>query len=155
MNRETDLFGPWAPYIGSEKGSLLNNHLANHSGKRGIVFLDEFEKTTKDVRAALLLPLDDGKSLDVFMYIRLINIGWYCDRRNGHHVDCTKIIWVFATNAVDDKIVEFSDLHLLEKSPEKQTQAPLSALEKNIRKDLCDLWGVKYFTIIPVFSIDG
>ena len=51
MQHDTDLFGPWHPYIGSEDGTQLNNHLAEWDGKRTVVFLDEFDKKkTEDVR---------------------------------------------------------------------------------------------------------
>jgi MoxR-like ATPase len=60
---ETDIFGPKKPYIGHEVGSPLNNFLARLNGKRGIVFLDEFEKTTIDEQNAFLIPFDEGKSV--------------------------------------------------------------------------------------------
>jgi ATP-dependent Clp protease ATP-binding subunit ClpA len=60
MKHETDLFGPKRPYIGHELGSPLNNFLAQNSGKRCIVFLDEFEKTTREVQNALLVPFSEG-----------------------------------------------------------------------------------------------
>ena len=44
MRHETDIFGPKAPYHGSEKGTPLNNYLAQWSGKRAVVFLDEYGK---------------------------------------------------------------------------------------------------------------
>jgi AAA domain (dynein-related subfamily) len=59
-NREDELFGPRAPYVGSAAGSPLNNFLARKSGKKCIVFLDEFEKTTRDIHNALLIPFDKG-----------------------------------------------------------------------------------------------
>lgn len=61
MRYETDMFGPKHPYAGSAEGSPLNNYLAQQSGVRSIVFLDEFEKTTDNVRRALLLAFDSGK----------------------------------------------------------------------------------------------
>jgi ATP-dependent Clp protease ATP-binding subunit ClpA len=61
MKHETDLLGPKRPYIGHEKGSPLNNFLSRMKNKRCIVFLDEFEKTTKEVRNALLVPFDEGE----------------------------------------------------------------------------------------------
>ena len=61
MKHETDLFGPKKPYIGHEQGSPLNNFLTRLTGRRCIVFLDEFEKTTREVQNALLVPFDEGK----------------------------------------------------------------------------------------------
>jgi ATP-dependent Clp protease ATP-binding subunit ClpA len=63
LRHETDLFGPKKPYIGHELGSPLNNFLTRLNGRRSIVFLDEFEKTTKDVRNSLLIPFDEGMHL--------------------------------------------------------------------------------------------
>jgi hypothetical protein len=61
FSREIELFGPRAPYHGSDRGSPLNNFLARHSGERSIVFLDEFEKTSPEIHQALLLPFDKGR----------------------------------------------------------------------------------------------
>lgn len=63
FNREDELFGPRAPYRGSEKGSPLNNFLTRKNGQQCIVFLDEFERTSPDIHNALLLPFDKGKLL--------------------------------------------------------------------------------------------
>jgi hypothetical protein len=60
FSHEMELFGPRRPYHGYEKGSAVNNFLVGHSGKRCIVFLDEFEKTTKEIHSSLLLPFDNG-----------------------------------------------------------------------------------------------
>lgn len=59
-NREIELFGPRNPYVGAEHGTPLNNFLTRNAGKRCIVFLDEFEKTTTDIHQALLVPFDNG-----------------------------------------------------------------------------------------------
>jgi len=61
VTRELELFGPRHPYTSAGDGLPINNFLARNSGKRCIVFLDEFEKTTKDIHQALLLPFDNGK----------------------------------------------------------------------------------------------
>lgn len=61
VNREIELFGGRHPYVNADQGTPLNNFLARNSGRRCIVFLDEFEKTTKDIHQALLLPFDNGK----------------------------------------------------------------------------------------------
>jgi len=63
MKRESDLFGPKKPMSGWEIGSPLNSHRAQHDAKRSIVFLDEIEKTTDEVRNALLLVLERGKAI--------------------------------------------------------------------------------------------
>lgn len=67
MKHETDLFGPKKPYLGYETGSPLNNFLARMNGRRSIVFLDEFEKTTREVQNSLLIPFDEG-SISIVSY---------------------------------------------------------------------------------------
>lgn len=66
VKRETDLYGSRRPYQGHEKGSPLNNFLARNDDRRCIVFLDEFEKTTTEIREALLLPFENGLSSPSF-----------------------------------------------------------------------------------------
>ncbi|KAH0561971.1 hypothetical protein GP486_003322 [Trichoglossum hirsutum] len=96
FNRESELFGPRHPYVGAERGSPLNNFLAKNAGQRCIVFLDEFEKTTSDIHQALLFLFDNGE---------------YQDRRHLTKIDCSKTIWILATNALDAIIQNFCKLH--------------------------------------------
>ncbi|KAF2403751.1 P-loop containing nucleoside triphosphate hydrolase protein [Trichodelitschia bisporula] len=96
VSHERELFGPRAPMVGAEQGSPLNNFLARHTGQRAIVFLDEFEKTNQDVHKTLLIPFDNEG-------------GEYEDRRNRTNVDCSKIIWILATNALDPTIKKFCE----------------------------------------------
>ena len=69
MRVEMDLFGWKGAYQSRDQGAPLNNFLGQHSGQRCIVFLDEFEKTSHDVRQALLLVFDTGRphSLTAFV----------------------------------------------------------------------------------------
>lgn len=60
---EKEMFGARAPYQGWENSSPLNSFLARNAGKRCIVFLDEFEKTSTGVHQTLLLPFQNGKVL--------------------------------------------------------------------------------------------
>ncbi|KAF7557506.1 hypothetical protein G7046_g6020 [Stylonectria norvegica] len=94
FSREFELFGGRAPYQGYERGSPLNNFLAAHAGKKSIVFLDEFEKTSTEIHNSLLVPFDTGD---------------YQDRRNRGKVDCSNTIWILATNALDETIFDFCD----------------------------------------------
>lgn len=55
------LLGTSAGYHGHEIGSPLNNFLAESGNKRGIVFLDEYDKTQQEVRDALLKVMDSGE----------------------------------------------------------------------------------------------
>lgn len=60
FSTETELFGPRPPYERYGEGSSLNNFLARNSQRRSIVFMDEFEKTKKEIHHTLLIPFDQG-----------------------------------------------------------------------------------------------
>lgn len=83
----------------------MNNFLARKAGQRCVVFLDEFEKTTADVHKSLLLPFDNGK-----IYYGRVN------------VDCSKTLWILATNALDPIIKGFCKMH--KKIVIDQTESP-------------------------------
>jgi hypothetical protein len=61
VSREMELFGPRHPFANAERGSPLNNFLARNSGQECIVVLDEFEKTSREIHQALLLPFGNGE----------------------------------------------------------------------------------------------
>lgn len=135
---QTDMFGARAPFLMSMLGSPLNNFLARKSAERSIVFLDEFEKTSKDIHQALLLPFHSGEPTQDRVYTyhkRLMLImptGEYEDRRTRSPVNCAKTIWILATNAFDDTIQKFCKTH----------QAVLygandSSAKKEVVKSLC------------------
>lgn len=65
---EDELFGPKPPQQGHDLGSSLNNFLARNTGRRSIVFMDEFEKFDDTIRSALLIPFDQG-TLTSLVYI--------------------------------------------------------------------------------------
>ncbi|QDS75402.1 hypothetical protein FKW77_003031 [Venturia effusa] len=92
----TGMFGGNSAYTRSENGSTLNNFIADHHTKACVVFLDEFEKTTWEIHNALLKPFKEGI---------------YEDRRDNDVCDTSRFIWVLATNALDDEIMEFCDDH--------------------------------------------
>uniref|UniRef100_A0A8H7N4B2 AAA+ ATPase domain-containing protein n=1 Tax=Bionectria ochroleuca TaxID=29856 RepID=A0A8H7N4B2_BIOOC len=118
MNREIELWGPRAPYSGSENGSPLNNFLAAHSGRRCIVFMDEFEKTTREIHQSLLVPWDNGE---------------YRDRRNNNRIDCSNTIWIMATNALDETILDFC---LKNEAIVGQDQSEQARLSKKLSRQL-------------------
>ncbi len=62
VRHETDLFGPKAPYHSYERGSSLNNHFCCESGRCNIVFIGEFEKSTRELWVAILSEVEGGKS---------------------------------------------------------------------------------------------
>ncbi|XXH04174.1 hypothetical protein Hte_010587 [Hypoxylon texense] len=126
IQHESGLFGPRPPYSGHEDGSPLNNFLARKSGERCIVFMDEFEKTSKEIHNTLLLPFQDGR---------------YEDRRNGGVVDCSKTIWILATNKLDDSIHAFCNANekVLFHSEDQEVQDKLvGKLCRQLRKEFIE-----------------
>ncbi|KAH6608629.1 hypothetical protein Trco_001975 [Trichoderma cornu-damae] len=129
FTHEMELFGPRRPYSGYEKGSAVNNFLVEHSGKRCIVFLDEFEKTTKEIHQTLLLPFDNGE---------------YRDRRNGDKVNCSKTIWIMATNALDETILDFYEQnHDLAGEDEDERSRLARKLSQQLREGFLQQFGAK------------
>ncbi|KAK0714523.1 P-loop containing nucleoside triphosphate hydrolase protein, partial [Lasiosphaeris hirsuta] len=131
VNREMELFGPRHPYTGAERGSPLNNFLTENAGRRCVVFMDEFEKTTRDIHQALLLPFDNGNPDGP--------VGEYQDRRNLNKVDCSNTIWILATNAVDHTIKAFCEDNpqiLNQDEPERETLT--RKLSRTVRADFLD-----------------
>ena len=55
-----EVLGPRKPYMGYEEGAPLNNFLAENSGERCVVLLDEIEKTSPEVHQAFLLIFESG-----------------------------------------------------------------------------------------------
>lgn len=95
MRCDWELFGAMNPWRGYEKGSPLNDFLVKRAGSRCIVFLDEVDKMDADIYNSLLIPFDEGKYQD------------RVTRKMG--VDCSRVIWILATNAFDSIIKEFCD----------------------------------------------
>jgi hypothetical protein len=91
VTKEMELFGPRKPYTGAREGSPLNNFLAANNGRRSIVFLDEFEKTTADIWNALLIPFDKGeissKAVNRYLLLLLKLDGFKC----GNYVECNPL----------------------------------------------------------------
>ena len=118
LHHSTDLLGPHPGYEGWAKGSPLSAHLAEHTGQRNVIFLDEFDKTTEDVRQSMLL-LFEGK---------------YTDRRGNKPLDCSKIIWVLATNLGEPAINKFWNDHFKDRSEEQQKKAPFEDLHRSLNQ---------------------
>lgn len=119
MQAATDMFGPKKPYAGYHLGSPLNNYLVQQHGTRSVVFLDEFDKTTDDVRKAMLLILESGH---------------YVNRINGRQVDCRRTIWIMATNHGQRQIKGFWNEHLADRSEEDQALACFDVLQTDLKE---------------------
>ena len=117
--KETDMFGPKAPYLGYEKGSSLNNHLVKMAGQRTVIFLDEFDKTTDEVHRAMLLLFESGS---------------YCDRRESNkEVDCRRVIWILAANFADEIIKDFWATYIEDQSDQEREKAPFRQLQNSVK----------------------
>ncbi|RYP77670.1 hypothetical protein DL771_001038 [Monosporascus sp. 5C6A] len=129
FKQDNELFGPRAPYSEYEDGSPLNNFLVRKAGSRCIVFMDEFEKTSKDLHNTLLLPFQDGR---------------YEDHRNGKLIDSSKSIWILATNKLDDSIHSFCGTHrqvLFESEDEEAQDKLVGKLCRQLRKEFIGHFG--------------
>jgi ATP-dependent Clp protease ATP-binding subunit ClpA len=61
VNDRMDLLGASNGYHRSDQGSQLNNFLGDNDGERGVVFLEELDKSEKMVRNALLVVTEKGE----------------------------------------------------------------------------------------------
>ncbi|KAE9987581.1 hypothetical protein EG328_002222 [Venturia inaequalis] len=123
FSNSDQLFGSQGGHKNSENGSNLNNFIAEHDGKRCVVFLDKFEKTTYNVHDALLKPFSEGE---------------YQDRRTNKRIDTSQFIWILATNALDPVIMKFHDEHASVMSNENEKDEPVrtqlvSSLSQQLR----------------------
>ncbi|KAK6220723.1 hypothetical protein LQW54_001914 [Pestalotiopsis sp. IQ-011] len=117
MNSETDLFGGRPPYQNWQQGSNVNNFLCTNDGERSIVFMDEFEKTNEQIHNALLIPFQEGK---------------YDDRRDpAKRIDCSKTIWILATNRFD------ATIHQYHEDNKKGLESDDKILQDRLVKKLC------------------
>ncbi|KAF2459908.1 hypothetical protein BDY21DRAFT_336890 [Lineolata rhizophorae] len=123
---EAGLFGPRAGYQRSTEGSQLNNFLAQNNGAPNIVFLDEFDKTTDDVRTSLLILFDSGE---------------YYDRRNNRKVDSSKTVWILATNYGEKAIAKHSN----QDGESSEAKDPLPKIQKALRDLFIKGLGVSIF----------
>ena len=143
MQHDTDIFGPWAPYRGSDNGSPLNNHLAEWDGKRSVVFLDEFDKTTQDVRQAMLLLFESGS---------------YTDRRSTKKIDCSKVLWVLAGNVAVNEITRFWVDNLQDRNQKQREKAPIRDLQTTLRQRIIQTFGApltgRFSAIVPFVPFD-
>lgn len=143
MNREEDMLGWKGAFQTSDEGTPLNNYLAKWTGQRTVIFLDEFDKTTDAVRKSLLLPFEDGS---------------YRDRRNQNALDCSKFIWILASNLGVEAINRFWAEHLTGRNQDQQTKAPYPELRTTLQHHVTAVFGAplvgRLSTIVPFLPFD-
>ena len=129
MKEETDMFGAKSPWLGYEKGSPLNNFLWDHAGERCVIFLDEIEKTTKDVRNAMLKVLEHG---------------FYRERRLTKLIDCSKVIWIMASNHGSEIIQKFWAEKLKDLPQEQQPERLFTSFEESLKHSIISEFGAPF-----------
>lgn len=146
MDHERDLWGPKAPWVGSQEGSPLNNFLARTTGRRAIVLLDEFEKTSVEVRHSLLVPFREGRQLSPPCSLWVssdASAGKFTDRRNRRQSDCSKIIWIITSNALDPIIVYFTKYNKIPvPCDDRDARAMVARLQGQLEDGLKENFGV-------------
>jgi len=139
------MFGAQAPYAGYEKGSLLNNFLAENDGKPCVVLLDEFEKTWQEAREGFLNPFDKGE---------------YVERRSkeGKIIDCSRTIFILTTNAADPEIMRYYqqskylkhyEKYPLEKVVEEESHRLTDVVTEALKKEFGAPVTGRITTIVP------
>ncbi|KAK5123530.1 hypothetical protein LTR85_002568 [Meristemomyces frigidus] len=135
-----NLLGPPVGYKQNEVGSPLNNHLAAHSGRRCVIFLDEFDKTNKECRDALLKVLDTGM---------------YRDRKTNLEVDGSRFIWILATNLGDTAIADFHSKHIAVLNNEEVEKISIEPLRVQLSSMFRDAFSPpiagRINSIVPLF----
>ncbi|KAF1975133.1 P-loop containing nucleoside triphosphate hydrolase protein [Bimuria novae-zelandiae CBS 107.79] len=126
IRERMDLLGGSNFYHRSDEGSEFNNFVSDNTGKRAVVVLDEFDTTTEEVRLSLLNTLDKGT---------------FTDRRNNRAVDCSKFIWILATNFGDTMIQSFYDREVKRLSNEKQETVNVTALQLELMEAFKSTYG--------------
>ena len=152
---DTDLFGAKAPYEGWKKGSPLNNFLARKGNARqnGVVFLDEFEKMDPEIYSSLLFPLALGAFSSVtssaILEVTNKSPGEYTDRRTSTMVNCPGMIFILATNALDDIISAFCRRNydaLFVKEDQVEMMHLVGELKGQLKQVFLSRFGVRYIS---------
>ena len=129
MKHETDMFGPKKPYLGYDEGSPLNKFLWENGGEKCVVFLDELEKTSEEVRNAML---------------KLFETGFYKDRRDDKPIDCSRVIWILAANLGCNLIQRFWAQNLKDRTEEDQKQVALTNFNRMLKDEIISDLGAPF-----------
>lgn len=81
----------------------------------------------------------------------MLPLGEYQDRRDLKRIDCSKTVWILATNALDLTIQSFCKLHrkpIFEEDDEGEKLRLMKVLSKAIKEDFLSQFGVRMkFTV--------
>ncbi|KAF2136618.1 uncharacterized protein K452DRAFT_237243 [Aplosporella prunicola CBS 121167] len=140
VRNKWQLFGATAGYQRSREGSPLNNFLSRNDGERCAVFLDEFDKTVGEVWQALL---------------RVCESGSYIDRTTNTSIDCSKVIWILASNLGHMAIQKFYSKKMEHQNDRNRYDVPVDPLQKTLRGIFKSKWSSPFVSrirvIVPFF----
>lgn len=74
-------------------------------------------------------------------------VGIYCDRRDNKSIDCSKIIWVLATNLGHQNIKNIYKEKLSEDSAKPKTNMSMELLHQELLEIFTDHFGVRSHAI--------
>jgi ATP-dependent Clp protease ATP-binding subunit ClpA len=102
------MFGSGAGYIGSDSGSQLGNFMSQHSNKRNVVLLDEFDHCNAETWEAFYHVFEEGEYV-----LKKVNgmEAKSVDQAQTRVLDCSRTVWLLTTNVFDNDIVNFNDAH--------------------------------------------
>lgn len=110
----------------------MNNFVVKNSGRTAIVLFDEFEKANKDLHEKLLNVIDRGQ---------------FTDKKLAHGsqtrtVDCSKILFLFTTNAFDPYIMAFAKLNKTKLSDIMclEMKDAVKRLQQKLRGEMCSVF---------------
>ncbi|KAF2750946.1 P-loop containing nucleoside triphosphate hydrolase protein, partial [Sporormia fimetaria CBS 119925] len=120
FTQQSKFFGPPRGYQGYEEGAPGINFLSENNGRRSLVFMDEFDKTKQELRESLLVTMEKG-TLTIH-------------QRTSNNVDCSKTIWVLATNLGTYIICDFYAKKLASVSEERLRSASVKELQRDLTR---------------------
>ena len=82
-------------------------------------------------------------SRDLGRLAKLGHLGIYRDRRTNNCLDCSKTIWIIASNLAAPEIVHFYREHLENKTDTDQLEVPLDKLNATIKSLFIQTLGVR------------
>ncbi|KAI4605205.1 hypothetical protein J4E83_010748 [Alternaria metachromatica] len=128
---DTQLLRSHQGYERSSDGSQLNNPLSHRRSECSVVFLDEFDKTTQEVRDSLLAIMED--------------------RRTNREVDCSKTIWILG----DEAIKTYYNRELAHLTDDHKQEADLVPLVDELMDLFKGRWGDAFESrvdkVVPFF----
>ncbi|CEM36411.1 unnamed protein product [Vitrella brassicaformis CCMP3155] len=137
FSTKTELFGAAGAYQGAKEGSKLNNFIAQHHKKFGVVLLDEFEKIgERSAHEALLNVFDRGEWHD-----KQLKSG----RSQTEAVDCSKLVFILTTNMLDDIVMKIgNDNPTIARADKETLDQVLHATRRETRRRISERFSTPF-----------